>query len=411
MDENNSGLDMKASRSLPSEPRNVVEQAIAGQSRVPPQLKARVADVIYRTLTDHSGAGERIPGTTISRQGLTKLMAVLRERAGTQDAFWHRIAKRLYQFLTPPPTDGEQVVAGANISQVKLLLEYVSNALPPDQRERLLAGDTEPDQTPDALDLGNIANCSLTEIANFHGTDKGTLGPSEEWGGNNYADIYDAYFCQLRNSPIRLLEIGLGVTGESFDSKIDHGRNLGGGGSMKMWYDYFTNADIYGIDINHAGHLDNDRINTYVADQGNVEQLEAFIEFSGGGSFDIIVEDGTHRPDHQQISLGFFFQHLKPGGLYVVEDLRNNGRGDAWPWPEGCCDDILNTRRVLRSFQKTGHFEKPNGLVNAEYLAEQIDYMVFHSPFPRAARRKKNPMFVGVEYLPGTERLCALRKK
>lgn len=34
---------------------------------------------------------------------------------------------------------------------------------------------------------------SLTELANHHGSDKGTLGPTDGWPGHNYTDVYEFY--------------------------------------------------------------------------------------------------------------------------------------------------------------------------------------------------------------------------
>ena len=105
---------------------------------------------------------------------------------------------------------------------------------------------------------------SLTELANLYATDKGTQGPSSTWSVNNYTDLYEVYLDPYRNSEINFLEIGLGVTGDRWESRIVHGRNSGGA-SIRMWYDYFSKAKIFGIDINGCSYLDNDRIATFVA--------------------------------------------------------------------------------------------------------------------------------------------------
>ena len=119
---------------------------------------------------------------------------------------------------------------------------------------------------------------SLTEVANRHGTDKGTIGPSHAWGAWNYTDVYEGYFEPYRSADISILEIGLGVTGDRWAAKIVHGRNVGGGASIKLWRDYFPRATVYGIDVNPAPYLDDDRTHTFVADQGDADQLQAFME-------------------------------------------------------------------------------------------------------------------------------------
>jgi hypothetical protein len=262
---------------------------------------------------------------------------------------------------------------------------------------------------------------SLGEIANSHGTDKGTVGPSVKWPGNNYADFYQAYLESIRSAPIRILEIGLGVTGEHIEeTAIAHGRNATGGGSLKMWYEYFPNAAIYGIDINAAPHLDNDRIKTFVADQGNVLELQAFVDATGDAPFDVIIDDGSHKPDHQQITLGYFFKKLRNGGWYFIEDLYENGLGDFKGPPKGnASNNVKNTRNVLKSFRETGRFLEPNALLEPAYLAEHIDYCVFHNPSkPRTSQLMSKPIrqLLGKRiylpgYIPNSELLCAIRKK
>lgn len=241
---------------------------------------------------------------------------------------------------------------------------------------------------------------TLTELANFHGTDKGTLGPTPEWESHNYTDIYEAYLARYRQSAIRILEIGLGVTGPRWETTIVQGRNTGGA-SAKMWYDYFPRAHIYGIDVNPCPYLDNDRIKTFVADQGNLEDLEAFARATSGIEFDVIIDDGSHRPDHQQICLGFFVKKLKGGGLYVIEDLLANGLGDHMP-SRHANDSVRNTRSVLKHFQQTGEFLEPNALIDPAHLKEQIAYLSFHAPKP--------VMDAVVRYPADTEKICVITK-
>jgi hypothetical protein len=211
---------------------------------------------------------------------------------------------------------------------------------------------------------------SLTEIANEEATDKGTHGPQRPFG-HNYTDIYDSYLGHLRDEPITLVEIGLGVT--SFWKK--GGRP--GGGSMRMWYRYFPHARIFGLDIHPAAYLDNDRVCTGVVDQGDPEQLRSFLKKHGLDQVDVIIDDGSHRADHQQISLSALFSFLKPGGFYFIEDLLANGLGEKHN-RDGC--DILSTRAVLKGYEQTKTFPEPNVLTETDALAEHISRISFYCP-------------------------------
>lgn len=236
---------------------------------------------------------------------------------------------------------------------------------------------------------------SLTDIANLEGTDKGTVGPSTKWPAHNYTDVYGAYLSPWRDRELTVLEIGLGVPGDSWDARIAHGRNEGGGGSLRTWYGFLPNARIYGADINPAPHLDNDRISTHVMDQGDPEAIAKFLESIGDVEFDVIVDDGSHKPDHQQVSFGCLFPRLKSGGLYIIEDLLTNGIGDGGANRRSSSDEALNTRRVLKHFRRTGAFETPHKIVDPDYCADHIASLTFHVP--------RRPA-------PNTEAVCAIRK-
>ncbi len=138
----------------------------------------------------------------------------------------------------------------------------------------------------------------LTRLAGFK-TDMGMAN-------HHFTEVYEHFFFPLKDSAVKILEIG-----------------IGGGGSLEMWRDYFPKATIYGIDIEPKSELDSDRIKTFVADQADRSQLAAFIGASGG-YFDIIIDDGGHTMDQQQVSFGFLFKYLRPGGYYAIEDVHTS---------------------------------------------------------------------------------------
>lgn len=256
---------------------------------------------------------------------------------------------------------------------------------------------------------------SLTEIANSHGTDKGTVGPSRHWRAHNYTDVYDAYLSPLRDREITLLEIGLGVTGAAWEAKIAHGRNVAGGASMRTWSEYFPHGRILGIDINPAAFLDSDRITTYVVDQGDAVALDAFLASVGDLLFDVVVDDGSHRPDHQQVSLGRLFPRLRPGGLSFIEDLLENGKGDG-RHHRSAADSVVNTRRLLKGFQAGQGFVGPHALGDEDHLAQHIDHVSFHVPrvhlgLTRGRLRSLRPLRLAPRYATDEESLCVLQKR
>ena len=103
--------------------------------------------------------------------------------------------------------------------------------------------------------------------------------------------------------------------------------------------------------------------------------------FSGTGvdRVDVIIDDGSHRPDHQQISLSALFPSLVSGGLYFIEDLLDNGRDDGRT-DRHSNDEVLNTRQVLLEFSRSGVFPEPNALSSPESLASLVEQVTFYNP-------------------------------
>lgn len=255
----------------------------------------------------------------------------------------------------------------------------------------------------------------LADLADRYGTDKGRSGPSKRWAGHNYVDVYEGYFFGLRNREIRLLEIGLGVSGSNHNARIATGSNLDGGASLHMWRDYFSEADhFFGIDINAAEHLSDHRTTIFQGDQRDRNAMERIAAEIGEG-VDIVIDDGSHNPLHQQICLETFLPVVKPGGLYIVEDLLPNGLGGD-PKAHQYCPEVVSTREVLGALASGQSHDGPDGFSDRETVRDQIETINFHCPvrlrgmdaLKLATRHRRN----GREhYKPGTERLAVVEKR
>lgn len=197
-----------------------------------------------------------------------------------------------------------------------------------------------------------VERCAFGDLTTFAGdrTDKGLTA-------HHFTEIYEHVLSPLRYKPIRILEIGIAE-----------------GGSLAMWEDYFPKARIYGIDIEDASALNRERVTTFVADQSNRQQLEAFIR-AHGPEFDFILDDGGHSMEMQQVSLGYLFPYVKPGGYYIVEDVHTSllwypGEG------YGAEQDEKNTTltmiiEYMRSSTIASKYMTPE---EQTYLTRQIEY-------------------------------------
>lgn len=172
----------------------------------------------------------------------------------------------------------------------------------------------------------------MEELANKFHADKGTARSSLATPGqyHNYVAVYERYMEPLRHSPISIMEIGLGVSGDAGFSTCAYGDNMEGGASYKMWLAYFTHPDsrVLGVDINSAPHLNRPpRGHTLVLDQNDPTKVDEFVtplKALGKPLFNFIIDDGSHASYDQQMTLAKMWPLLKPGGVYFIEDLHVN---------------------------------------------------------------------------------------
>lgn len=206
-------------------------------------------------------------------------------------------------------------------------------------------------------------NNELIELCDALGTDKGT---ERAFGGavpHCYASAYFDLFAHLRAQRFSLLEIGL-----EDDSK-DSGE-VRRAPSLEVWRRFFPKADLYGFDINDFASVRQDRTVTFQGDQSSREDLERFLRTWEPPDLGLVLDDGSHASSHQQISLAALFPAVRPGGMYVIEDLH-------WqPFPE-----TPTTVEVLRAFMASGRFESPFVTrAEASYLEKHIAGCRIHKP-------------------------------
>lgn len=144
---------------------------------------------------------------------------------------------------------------------------------------------------------------NLKPIAAKYGSDKCA------W--HSYGRIYDQLFDAA--TVRKVLEIGIGckeVMGEAYEN----------GASLRMWAEYFPEAEIYGLDIRAEALVNEGRIHSFQCDQGNMSSLLAARD-AIGEDLDVIIDDGSHRPEHQILSAYALWPSISRGGRYVIEDV------------------------------------------------------------------------------------------
>ena len=131
----------------------------------------------------------------------------------------------------------------------------------------------------------------------------------------NLAGNYERHFAPLVGKKIKLLELGVHK-----------------GASLLFWRDYFENATILGVDRKPV-HIDDPTgmIHIYQGYQDNIALLDRIATEQAPEGFDVIIDDCSHIGRLARVSFWHLFQnHLKPGGLYAIEDWMT-GYMDSWP--------------------------------------------------------------------------------
>lgn len=157
------------------------------------------------------------------------------------------------------------------------------------------------------------APTEMCRVMTRHGSDKGQ-------GWHNYTTVYSALFGKLRSRALRIFELGLGTNNPRLASTM--GVNGRPGASLRGWRELFPNALVYGADIDRDILFKEDRIKTFYCNQLDSAAIcDLWSQPDWRDGMDIIIEDGLHTFEANISFLEGSLDHLRPGGVYVVEDI------------------------------------------------------------------------------------------
>ena len=159
----------------------------------------------------------------------------------------------------------------------------------------------------------------LCQLAEKYGVDKCPVI------NHSYTPAYHTLLFPLKEKINSVLEIGIGniplmrpMVGEKY--KL--------GASLRMWRDYFPNAQIIGCDIDRSVLFnDEERIKTFYVDQSDKGSLLSLADTVRPitETFDIIIDDGSHIEEHMRLSFQTLWKFVKPGGgIYIIEDIKSS---------------------------------------------------------------------------------------
>lgn len=216
-----------------------------------------------------------------------------------------------------------------------------------------------------------------------------TSSKSDKINHHGYHRFYPWFLHHIRDDAIKILEIGIDETE-----------------SIKLWNEYFTDVEIHGIDIEQK-KFDSSKVKLFCIDQSNEYQLE---DFSRRRSlfYNLIIDDGSHVPSHQILTLKKLWPTLKPSGIYIIEDIETSywGKSSIYGYnfnsrKENCVETLLSAVNNINS----EFCLKPKKNIFLDDLADEIemisfgqnciilikkDYQIFSKFYQRNYRFKKN---------------------
>jgi len=144
---------------------------------------------------------------------------------------------------------------------------------------------------------------SLLELVDNTRCDKNSV--------HSYLETYENLFSKFKYSAKNVLEIG-------------PLSNVNGGG-IKLWYDYFENAVVYGLDKDNYNNVwselkSKQRIKLYTSYDAYDDKL--FKNNLSEKKFDILIDDGPHTLESMIYFVNKYSSLLSEEGVLVVEDVQ-----------------------------------------------------------------------------------------
>lgn len=203
-----------------------------------------------------------------------------------------------------------------NLEYSHLWIEGAAQFIP--QLNGLLkyAGDQLPIYSIDTFDTGNY---DLGYIFAHNKSDKSTA--------HNYHLAYTYILDKLgKDSPLNILEIGLGTNNPALASTMGIGARPGA--SLYAFREYLPHAKMYGCDIDKDILFEDERIKTCYVDQMDRKSFDALAEHFGPIRYDLIIDDGLHSICTHLNTLLYALEVVNDNGWIVIEDIhiRSNWR-------------------------------------------------------------------------------------
>ena len=147
---------------------------------------------------------------------------------------------------------------------------------------------------------------SLEEIVDNLRTDKNTI--------HSYLPLYQKLLISKKETAKNVLEVGIYR-----------------GGSIKLWRDFFTNANVYGLDIMNINNVwegikNNEKIILHTSTDAYNNDFFITHFLNKNIKCDFMLDDGPHTLESMKQFIKLYSQIMTDDGILIIEDVQD------WRW-------------------------------------------------------------------------------
>lgn len=146
------------------------------------------------------------------------------------------------------------------------------------------------------------------------------------------------------------------------------------GGSIKLWSDFFTNANVYGLDIMNSenvwGVIKN-KVKIILHTSCDAYNNDFFIKhfLNKNIKFDFMLDDGPHTLESMKQFIKLYSQIMTDDGILIIEDVQS------WDWI-----DILKNEvpEQIKIDMMISFLQLTNQLFRFNFIYKKILYIKQH---------------------------------
>jgi hypothetical protein len=141
---------------------------------------------------------------------------------------------------------------------------------------------------------------------------------------------------------------------------------------MGAWASLYPSAFLYVIDRDAEPEVDGFKV--LRCDQSSNQSLVQLRNFLCERDVAVILDDGSHIPEHQLITFNMLFGVLREGGVYVIEDIKCSywRYGGLYGYPTRC--EVNSDRSLLNQLILLPYWVKRGFWLVAKGFASLGDY-------------------------------------